>query len=60
MSRLFAYCRVSTFDQTTQNQILEIHAAGFKVAKHRIIEESISGSVAAKKRPGFFKLVDRL
>jgi len=60
MSRLFAYCRVSTFDQTTQNQIIEIHAAGFKVAKHRIIEESISGSVAAKKRPGFCKLVDRL
>ncbi len=60
MSRVFAYCRVSTFDQTTQNQIIEINAAGFKVQKNRIIEESISGSVAAKQRPGFCKLVDRL
>jgi len=60
MGRIFAYCRVSSFDQTTKNQIMEINAAGFKAAKHRIIEESISGSVAAKKRPGFCKLVDRL
>lgn len=60
MSRVFAYCRVSTFDQTTQNQIIEINAAGFKVQKNRIIEESISGSVAAKQRPGFCKLIDRL
>jgi len=60
MSRIFAYCRVSTFDQTTQNQIIEINAAGFKVAKNRIIEESISGSVSAKQRPGFCKLIDRL
>lgn len=60
MSRVFAYCRVSTFDQTTKNQIIEINSAGFKVAKHRIIEENISGSVAAKKRPGFCKLIDRL
>lgn len=55
-----AYCRVSTFDQTTQNQIIEINAAGFKVAKHRIIEENISGSVTAKQRPEFCKLVDRM
>ena len=53
MSRIFAYCRVSSFDQTTKNQIMEINAAGFKVAKHRIIEESISGSVAAKKGLAF-------
>ena len=60
MSRVFAYCRVSTSDQTTKNQILEIKTAGFAIESHRIIEENISGSIAAKKRPGFIKLVERL
>lgn len=60
MNRVFAYCRVSTTDQTTQNQIIEIKAAGFAVEPHRFIEESISGSVAASMRPGFSKLIDRL
>lgn len=31
MSRTFAYLRVSTLDQTTDNQLGEIHAAGFAV-----------------------------
>lgn len=60
MSRVFAYCRVSTTDQTTGNQRHEIEAAGFSVDKRRLIEESISGSVAASERPGFQKLLDRL
>ncbi|MGZ4012524.1 MAG: recombinase family protein [Flavisolibacter sp.] len=60
MSRVFAYCRVSTTDQTTQNQSLEIKAAGFTIEAHRLIEENISGSVAAKERPGFTKLIDRM
>ena len=60
MSRVFAYCRVSTADQTTQNQSLEIKAAGFAIQPRRLIEESISGSVAAKERPAFSKLLDRL
>ena len=60
MSRVFAYCRVSTTDQTTQNQIIEIKAAGFAIEVQRLIEESISGSVAAKERPGFTKLIDRM
>lgn len=60
MSRVFAYCRVSTTDQTTQNQSIEIKAAGFTIAAQRLIEESISGSVAAKERPGFTKLIDRM
>jgi len=59
MSRVFAYCRVSTVDQTTANQVREIEAAGFKVDPKRIIEETISGSVAAMERKGFAKLVDR-
>ena len=60
MSRVFAYCRVSTADQETQNQVIEIQNAGFAIHPRRIIEERVSGSVAAKERAGFCKLIDRL
>lgn len=60
MSRVFAYCRVSTLEQTTENQRREIEAAGFSVKSQRLIEERISGSVAASERPGFSKLLDRM
>lgn len=60
MARTFAYCRVSTADQTTDNQVGEIEAAGFKVDPKRIVAETVSGSVAAMERKGFAKLVDRL
>lgn len=60
MSRVFAYCRVSTADQTTDNQLQEIASAGFNVDARRVVTETISGSVAASERPGFGKLVDKL
>lgn len=60
MSRVFAYCRVSTSDQETENQVREIEAAGFKIEGKRVIAETISGSVAAMERPGFARLADRL
>lgn len=60
MSRAFAYCRVSTGDQTTENQVREIAAAGFAVDHKRIVTETVSGSIAAMERKGFAKLVDRL
>jgi putative DNA-invertase from lambdoid prophage Rac len=60
MARTFAYCRVSTADQTTENQIQEILCAGFAVDAHRVVCETISGSVAAMERPQFAKLSDRL
>ncbi|HFP4508825.1 TPA: recombinase family protein, partial [Escherichia coli] len=60
MSRIFAYCRVSTLEQTTENQRREIESAGFNVRPQRIIEEQISGSVAASERPSFNRLLDRL
>jgi putative DNA-invertase from lambdoid prophage Rac len=60
MSRVFAYCRVSTADQTPLNQRREIEAAGFAVQSRRAIEECISGSVASSERPGFQRLIDRL
>lgn len=60
MSRVFAYCRVSTADQTPENQLQEISAAGFAVDPRRVVKETISGSTAARERPGFAKLVDRM
>ncbi len=60
MARTFAYCRVSTADQTTDNQIREIEAAGFAIEPRRVIAETVSGSIAAMERTGFAKLVDRL
>lgn len=60
MARAFAYCRVSTSDQTTENQVREIEAAGFKVEANRVIAETVSGSVAANDRMGFARLADRL
>lgn len=60
MSRVFAYCRVSTAEQTTDNQVQEIAAAGFKVTQQRTITETVSGSLSAMERKGFIKLVERL
>ena len=60
MSRVFAYCRVSTTDQNTSNQVQDIRAAGYEVDKCRVVEESISGSVAVKDRPSFQKLRERI
>ena len=60
MSRVFAYARVSTSDQFTNNQVAEIAAAGFKVLPSRLNTETVSGSVAANQRPGFQKLLNKL
>ena len=60
MSRIFAYARVSTIEQDTQNQIAEIKAAGFTVKQHRIIAETVSGSVAIAKRLEFSRLLEKM
>lgn len=60
MARTFAYCRVSTSDQTTDNQVREIEGAGFTIEPKRVVAETVSGSVAAMERKGFVRLVDRL
>jgi hypothetical protein len=44
MSRVFAYCRVSTVDQTTENQVREIAGAGFAVAPSFGHTASLHGS----------------
>ncbi len=59
MPRVFAYVRVSTIGQTTDNQVLEIESAGFKVEPRRIITETVSGSVAISQRRGFARLLDK-
>ena len=60
MTRVFAYCRVSTADQTTDNQVQEIAASGFLVNGPRIVTETVSGSVAAMERKGFLVLLNKL
>ncbi|NUU69502.1 recombinase family protein [Ralstonia solanacearum] len=60
MSRVFAYCRVSTTDQTTDNQVREIEAAGFALTPRRTVTEHISGSVTAMDRPKFKALSEKL
>lgn len=60
MSRVFAYCRVSTIDQTPENQAIEIAQAGFAVQDGRVVFETVSGSVLASDRPAFTKLMDRM
>ena len=60
MSRVFAYCRVSTVDQHTDNQVQEIAQAGFQITQARTITETVTGSVAANERAGFRKLLDKL
>lgn len=60
MTRVFAYCRVSTAEQNTDNQIQEISACGFQVDSRRIIAETVSGSVAAMERKGFLTLLNKL
>ncbi|MEP2680949.1 MULTISPECIES: recombinase family protein [Alphaproteobacteria] len=60
MPRIFAYTRVSTTEQTPENQLQEIEAAGFKVEPHRVVEETVSGSVAIARRNGFSRLLDKM
>jgi putative DNA-invertase from lambdoid prophage Rac len=60
MSRTYVYARVSTADQTTDNQIHEIRQAGYTATGKRVVTETISGSVCASERPGFARLLDRM
>ncbi|MFP3433574.1 recombinase family protein [Paraburkholderia sp. SIMBA_061] len=60
MSRTFLYARVSTAEQTTDNQLLEAQAEGFVIQPRHILRETISGSIPAADRPGFGRLLDKL
>lgn len=60
MSRVFAYARVSTVEQITENQREQIAQAGYAIDGRRFVEEKVSGSVPASQRPGFQKLLERM
>lgn len=60
MSRVFAYARVSTVDQLTENQAEQIAQAGYSIQPKRYVEEKVSGSVPTAQRAGFQKLMDRM
>ena len=60
LQRVFAYARVSTVEQLTENQREQIARAGYDIAPKRFIEEQISGSVPAAQRPGFQRLLERM
>lgn len=55
----FAYGRVSTKDQTTENQKREIESAGYAV-DYWYADEGVSGKVCAVQRPQFAKLLQQI
>ncbi|CAJ3224511.1 recombinase family protein [Burkholderia pseudomallei] len=56
---IFGYGRVSTREQTTENQRLEIENAGFKV-DYWFTDEGISGKTHASQRPQFVAMLDKI
>ncbi|EGU49393.1 resolvase domain-containing protein [Vibrio ichthyoenteri ATCC 700023] len=56
--RIFSYCRVSTTEQTTENQIIAIRQKGYDVSDSRVISETVSGSTEAMKREKFKMLIN--
>jgi len=59
MAATFAYSRVSTKDQTTENQRLDIEKAGFKV-DYWFADEGVSGKTHASQRPQFKALLSQI
>jgi DNA invertase Pin-like site-specific DNA recombinase len=55
----FAYLRVSTHEQTVENQRMEIMKGGF-TPDYFFCDEGVSGSSAAAQRPQFRLLLDRI
>jgi len=55
----FGYGRVSTKEQTTENQRLEIEAAGYEV-NYWYADEGVSGKVSALQRPQFAKMLGQI
>lgn len=56
--RTFLYCRVSTTEQTTENQILAAKAKGWDFEPQRIVTEQVSGSVKAMDRKELGTLIE--
>jgi len=57
----FGYGRVSTKDQTSENQRIEIEKAGYEISpKFWFADEGISGKTSASQRPQFSKLLGQI
>lgn len=57
MTTTIGYVRVSTSDQTIENQKQQIEEAGYKVAKW-FTDEAVSGGIKATDRKGFSDLLN--
>ena len=61
MSEIFGYGRVSTGQQTADNQFLELKAAGYPIKPDFwFADEGISGKVCARHRPAFTQLKSQI
>ena len=61
MCEIFGYGRVSTGQQTADNQFLELKAAGYPIEPNFwFADEGISGKVCARHRPAFNKLKSQI
>ena len=56
--RTYFYCRVSTTEQTTANQVEAFKAKGYEVKEGLVVEETVSGAVCAMERKGFKAMVE--
>jgi DNA invertase Pin-like site-specific DNA recombinase len=55
----FGYGRVSTQDQSTHNQRLEIERAGYSI-DYWFADEGVSGAVLASERPQFREMLGKI
>ncbi|TBO31535.1 recombinase family protein [Aquabacterium lacunae] len=58
--RVFGYGRVSTADQTTDNQRQELETMGHAIQAQRWFSDKISGKVPASERPEFSRMLERM
>ena len=59
-SRTYGYGRISSAEQQTENQRLELKAAGYDLPERRWFADVISGKVPAMQRPEFVRLIQFL
>lgn len=59
-ARVYGYGRVSTAEQTTENQRKELEGMGHELLSQRWFSDTIYGKVPAKERPQFSKLLERM
>lgn len=58
---VFGYGRVSTIEQTSENQRLEIQQAGYQIeSDYWFADEGVSGKTAAAERPQFKALLQQI